>query len=123
MFDVDGDNAISTSELGRVLQAFGQSPSEAELQLMINEIDADGNGTLSFDEFLKIMSPNFAHKTSTETEIYEAFKIFDKDGNGFVSLDELKNILTSLGEKLTDEEINEMFKDADTDCKFVKFKF
>lgn len=46
--------------------------------------------------------------TDSEEEIIEAFKVFDKDGNGFISAAELRHVMTNLGEKLTDEEIDEM---------------
>ena len=39
---------ITTKELGTVMRSLGQNPSEAELQDMINEVDADNNGTIDF---------------------------------------------------------------------------
>ena len=39
----------------------------------------------------------------------------DKDGNGFISAAELRHIMTNLGEKLTDEEVDEMIREADID--------
>ena len=43
-----------------------------------------------------------------EEELMETFRLFDKEGTGFVSASELRHIMTNLGEKLTDEEIDEM---------------
>ncbi len=51
----------------------------------------------------------------SEEEIIEAFKVFDKEGNGFISAAELRHIMTNLGEKLTDEEADEMIREADVD--------
>jgi calmodulin len=50
-----------------------------------------------------------------EDEIREAFRVFDKDGNGFISSAELRHVMTNLGEKLTDAEVDEMIHEADID--------
>lgn len=41
------------------------------------------------------------------------YRVFDKNGDGFITSDELKNVMTNLGEKLSDEEIEDMIKEAD----------
>merc|ERR1712072_478808 len=105
LFDKDGDGTITTKELGTVMRSLGQNPTEAELADMINEVDADGSGTIDFPEFLNLMAE----------KIKEAFKGFDKDGNGFISAAELRHVMTNLGEKLTDEEVDEMLREADID--------
>ncbi|XP_028103242.1 proline-rich receptor-like protein kinase PERK1, partial [Camellia sinensis] len=70
--------------------SLGQNPTEAELQDMINEVDADGNGTIDFPEFLNLM----------------ARKMKDTDS------EELRHVMTNLGEKLTDEEVDEVERDV-----------
>lgn len=65
---------------------------------------------------LKSLTPPPRHfSQNTQEEILEAFKVFDKDGNGFISAAELRHIMTNLGEKLTDEEVDEMIREADID--------
>ncbi|KAG6483744.1 hypothetical protein ZIOFF_060398 [Zingiber officinale] len=114
LFDKDGNGNITTSELGNVMQSLGQNPTEAELKEMIKVADVDGSGTMDFKEFLNMM----AHKlkdAGSEEELKEAFRVFDKDQNGFISAAELHHVMKNIGEKLTDDEVNQMIREADTD--------
>jgi calmodulin len=110
LFDKDGDGTITAKELDTVMRSIGQNPTEAELKDMINEVDVDGNGTIDFDEFLTLMALKMKD-TDTEEELIEAFKVFDRNGNGLISAADLRNVMMNL----TDEEINEMIREADLD--------
>ena len=114
IFDKDKDGYITTKELGDIMKNLGQTPSEAELQDMINEVDIDGNGTIDFKEFLGLMARKMRDNDSEE-ELIEAFKVFDRDGNGLISNVELQHVMTSLGENVTMDEVDEMIKEADLD--------
>ena len=48
LMDLPCIGQITTKELGTVMRSLGQNPSESELQDMINEVDADNNGTIDF---------------------------------------------------------------------------
>eukprot|EP01115_Flamella_aegyptia_P002558 TRINITY_DN136648_c0_g1_i1.p1 TRINITY_DN136648_c0_g1~~TRINITY_DN136648_c0_g1_i1.p1 ORF type:complete len:152 (+),score=64.12 TRINITY_DN136648_c0_g1_i1:68-523(+) len=114
LFDRDGDGLITSKELGTVMKSLGQNPSEQELHDMIHEVDANGNGMIDFPEFLEMMS-NKMSKEGQEEELREAFKVFDQDGSGYISAAELKNVMRQIGEKLTNEEIDDMMREADLD--------
>lgn len=45
----------------------------------------------------------------------EAFEVFDTDNNGFIDAEELKAIMVALGEQVSDEEVQGMIQEADSD--------
>ena len=114
LFDKNGDGTITTREIGTMARSLGAIITEAELKEMVNDIDLSGNGKVDFAEFLAMMA-KCKRNTDGEEKIREAFRTFDKNGNGFISAAELRHIMTNLGQKLTDEEVDEMIKEADID--------
>lgn len=48
-------------------------------------------------------------------ELKDAFKVFDSDNNGYISANELRQVMVRLGERLTDEEVEQMIREADLD--------
>lgn len=65
-------------------------------------------------EFLVMMAKKM-EDTDLEKELQEAFKVFDRDNDGFISAAELRHVMTSIGENLTDAEIDEVIREVDTD--------
>jgi len=51
----------------------------------------------------------------TEEDKKSAFKVFDRDGNWIISVTELKHVMTNLGEKITEQEVDEMLREAEID--------
>jgi calcium-dependent protein kinase len=54
MFDKDGGGSISTDEIKQVL-SFGQNLEESVVNDIIAQVDANGDGEISFDEFAEMM--------------------------------------------------------------------
>jgi len=44
-----------------------------------------------------------------------AFKIFDKNRDGYIDAKEIKMVTTTLGQRLTNEEVEEFMSSADMD--------
>ncbi|WAR05259.1 MLC2-like protein [Mya arenaria] len=89
LFDNKGDGKIAASQLGDCLRSLGQNPTEQDIR--------------------KCGYVNNPEQHSAE-DFTEGFKMFDKEQNGFISSAELRHILTCLGDKLTDEECDQLFQ-------------
>ena len=59
-----------------------------------------------------VLVKNFA---SLNKELREAFRMFDKDKSGYIDAKEIQTVTTTLGEKLTEDELNEFMREADLD--------
>jgi len=108
LFDNRGDNKIAASQLGDCLRALNQNPNESE----IKKCGYSGNpdARISFEVFLPILQTVGRNRDPHNgDEFTEGFRMFDKEQNGFISSAELRHILTCLGDKLTDEEVDQLF--------------
>ena len=113
MYDKDGSGSITAKELGTVLRTIGHNPREDELKAIIEKFDEDGSCSISFEEFLRLMSDKL-QENNIEDQLVAAFRVFDRDGNGLISAHELRYVIDSTYEKLSNDEIEELIKDADT---------
>lgn len=117
MFDREKRGCIHTNMVSTILRTLGQSFEEKELQALIKEIDADGSGEVEFDEFLTLTA-KFLVEEDTEAmqeELREAFRMYDKESNGYIQTSALREILRALDDKLTNDELDEMIAEIDTD--------
>ncbi len=67
-----------------VFRALGMKATDQEINNIIRDMDVDGDGEVSFDEFVRVMGSRF-YRQYTVQEVKAAFKHFDKNGDGFIS--------------------------------------
>ncbi|KAK9748637.1 hypothetical protein RND81_02G071000 [Saponaria officinalis] len=124
-FDVNGDGKISSIELGSIMSSLGQEVSEEELDVMMKEVDTDGDGFIDLNEFIAL---NTIGIDSDEVlmNLKEAFSIYDADGNGSISAQELQMVMKSLGDNYSLNECKKMISGVDNDgdgtIDFEEFK-
>lgn len=106
-FDAEGEGEIGTEDLGAVMSTLGMECTEAELKMMIDDVDADGSGTIDFPEFLLMMCDKMApaNELTLEQETVQCLKALDpsQDGScdGLVETKKLVEVFTTMGNKMT----------------------
>jgi len=129
LFDFwDGrDGLVDGTKIGDVMRCIGLNPT--------NKMILDNGGTkklgekqYKFEEILPIYKAVSAETdVGTFADFMEAFKTFDREGQGYMNGAELRHVLTMLGERLTDMEVDGIFKytgteeDLDGNIKYEEF--
>ena len=81
-----------------------------------------GGHTVDFETFSKILNRPGGFRDPGEPEEYcRGFQVFDKDMTGFIGVGQLRYILTNLGEKMSDEEVDELLKAVDTSSGEINY--
>ncbi|MEA5533370.1 EF-hand domain-containing protein [Crocosphaera sp. XPORK-15E] len=112
-FDKDGNNSLSVAELHALLRAVGRSYSSERLREVMDLITGHPNSnSLTFVEFTNLIHRDL--KDTPEDAMLQRFRFFDTDGSGNISLEELRLCLRDIDTGLSDSEIEEMLKLADT---------
>merc|ERR1711907_31481 len=100
-FDAEGEGEIGTDDLGAVMSTLGMECTEAELKLMIDDVDADGSGTIDFPEFLLMMCDKMApaSELTLEQETVQAIRAIDPTVDR-LERRQLMEMLTTMGNKM-----------------------
>lgn len=109
LFDKDDNGYLTKEELGHVMHQLGQWARMEELQEMLSEVDTDGDGNVSFEEFVEILnnitdSDQDSSAAQEEQELRDAFRVFDKHNRGYITASDLRAVLQCLGEDLDEDE-------------------
>ncbi|KZT40596.1 myosin II light chain [Sistotremastrum suecicum HHB10207 ss-3] len=105
-----GVGRVPRETLGELLRALGQNPTQAEIADIVSSAPRE----VDYKTFLTILNrPDGFKPAGTPGAYYFSplhLTLFDKEGNGFIGAGELRYVLTQLGEKMTDEEVDELLK-------------
>ena len=114
MFDADGSGTICMKELGKLLRYLGYNPTEADVRNLMSSVDRDSTDNIEFLEFVDLMTTKLVKKRKeTNVDLERAFSILDKSKKGFILCEKMNKIVTTLGEKLSVDEADELIKDLD----------
>ncbi len=105
LFDKDFNGKINVNLLPKYLNSVGVVIEKKDLIEKISEIENENKNFVNFDEIWNMFNE---YPIVTNEDIINAFKTFDK--NGKINKEELKYFLTNLGNKITEEEAEKIFK-------------
>ncbi|PQE21353.1 myosin regulatory light chain cdc4 protein [Rutstroemia sp. NJR-2017a BBW] len=118
LFDKRGTQRVQLDQLGDLLRACGQNPTLNE----IRELEKNVGSDFDFETFSKILNRPGGFRDPGEPEEYcRGFQVFDKNLTGYIGVGQLRYILTNLGEKMSDEEVDELLKAVDTSSGEINY--
>lgn len=126
LFDTEGQGKIYWNQIGSAIRSFGWAPTNEQWQGVVHKANGGEEDSMptkedlnrkqiSFDEFLPVLAEvSKLPSTGTKEDFTEGMKVFDKDSNGYVLAVEIQHVLGSLGEALSQEEVQAIFKGVET---------
>ncbi|KAK3093876.1 hypothetical protein FSP39_021327 [Pinctada imbricata] len=96
------------------MRAVGLNPTKNDVDRIVKQLDENENGFIDFDEFKQLLVRSWRSVKENQLELVAAFRIFDINKDGYVSLEELVKVLTSFGEKMTEDEAREYINMVDS---------
>merc|ERR1719486_1466366 len=121
---------ITTERLKSAFQSIDALGEIKDIQLLIDDIDENGDGQIDEEEFRHIMTRKFLGEDD-DSSFMHAFEMLDENKDGFIPLVELRQILMREGaQPLSEQEVDEllMFADLEADGlidyrNFLQFRF
>ena len=114
LFDSESTGYIDSKELKVAMRALGFEPKKEEIRKILSEVDKQGEGNISFEDFLSIMTEKMLERDPIE-EMKKAFHLICEEGQDKITLKSLQKVAKELGENMTIEELQEMIEEADRD--------
>ena len=111
LFDKDGKGNCDVREIGTIVRHLGICPTEIELRDMITEVEEEEpTGFIRFERFERMLSRILMenqYPRDSEEKMLRAFRTLDPNNNGYVESEKLRTLLTTHGERFSQEEIDD----------------
>jgi len=111
MIDQDQDGFIDADDLKEIFTSLGADPNDD----FVNEMIAEAPGAINFTMFLTLFGQNMNSTDPLET-LEQAFSIFDETGSGKIKKSDLEFLLKNIGDRYTQQQVNDLFRDCDIDA-------
>ena len=111
-FDRNGDNTMSTEDVGLALRSMGALVSDKEVKMLVLKYDLDRTGKIRLDDYISMLGEVLNKPDEVET-IQNAFSSFDKADSGLLSIEEMKYVMTRIGDTISPEEATNFFNVLD----------
>ena len=113
LYDEDNDGYIDLTFLPEMMRSAGAIFLDNELDKPMANLKTNNGGDYFTLKDYKELCTQFTQNEDTPEDLMEAFKFWDTDGSGKVTTDEIRQALTTLGDVLSEDEINALIKEAD----------
>lgn len=113
MMDVEKRGKINLEELKRGLQKLGQQIPETDLQILMEAVGVQDDGALNYGEFVAVSI--HLKRMANDEHLHKAFAFFDQNQSGFIEIEELRAVLLDDEETNSEDVINAIMHDVDTD--------
>ncbi|XP_037336245.1 LOW QUALITY PROTEIN: myosin, light polypeptide 3, skeletal muscle [Pungitius pungitius] len=124
LFDRVGDSQVAFNQVADIMRALGQNPTNKAVNKILGNPTADdlANKRVNFEAFLPMLKEIDGQPKGTVDDYIEGLRVFDKEGNGTVMGAELRIVLATLGEKMTEPEIEALMTGQEDESGTVHYE-